>query len=420
MQTVTAAYTSALLASGVEWQYGLDLLAVDEATPLETSTYNMNASDRLIDASASVILDITAKTHRSFQLTLRNGDGRYLPGAKGSVSGGAGSQVATGLVWYNVRYRPWMRLRTGFDGSGNKQWTKTYLGIYVLTQPSTQVKATGATVGLTLLDKSSLRCKPVLISNTTLPTFIQNGHTVGGYASGSTFDSVMHDLATKGGIPANKHVFTPSSLTLPANYTINEGTEFWTHLQALAGSMAHVLYFDGTGNLIRRPTPLLTNAPPVWTFAPGPQSIISDVKRISDLRNTYNHIIVIGGSAQTGTFRGEAQVVDPGNPYYKGNIGDRIVYVGKGGKLNDMTPDPSIGSVPQAQSRAQMILATHVGQQESITVANRNIPVLEPYDRVTVAVPQAGLNMDFMVQKMTWNLAHSGMSIDATRWYAGN
>lgn len=420
MQQVSRAYLEAMVATSAEWQYGVDLLAEDEATLLENpNAYNMNATDRLVDSSASVSLDVTAKTHRSFQLTLRNDDGRYLPGAAGSVSGGTGSPVATGLVWYDVRYRPWITLRSGWN-NGTKVWTKIPLGIYVLTQPLTQVQSTGATIGLSLLDKSSLLTKPFLITNSTLPTFTQNGHTVGGYANGSTFDSVMHDLATKGGIPASKHVFVPSTLTLPANYTINEGTEFWTHLQTLAGSIAHVLYFDGNGNLVRRPIPMLTNEQSVMTFAPGPYSIVSEVKRTSDLHATYNHVVVVGGSAQTGTFRGEAEIQDPTNPYYKGKIGDRIVYVGKNGKLNSMTPDPSIGSVSQAQSRALMILTMHVGQQETVELKTRNIPILEPYDRMTVQISQAGLSLDYMAQQLVWNLSHNGMTITATRWYAGN
>lgn len=414
MQQKSSAYWTALQASSAEWNYGLDILQSDESTLL------LDASQYLVESSASVQLDVTQPTHRSFRLTLRNTSGIFLPGIAGSPSGGSGSTLASGYVWYNVRYRPWIDLRTGYDSSGNKIFDRTYLGIYVLSQPETDVKVDGTVTGLTLLDKSALLTKPFLITNSTLPTFTKNGHTVGGYASGSTFDAIMHDLATRGGIPAGKHLFTPSLLTIPADYTITEGSQFWEHLQALAGSMAHVLYFDGIGNLVRKPTPLLTNSPSVWTFAPGQSSITSEAKRTSDFHNTYNHVIVVGGSAQTGTVRGEAQVSDPSNPYHANYIGDRIVYVGKDGTLNDMTPDPSIGSVAQAQNRAQMILAQHVGEQENITISSRNIAPLEPYDRVTVAIPLAGLNLDFMAQKVTWNLAHSGMTLNATRWYSGN
>ncbi len=414
MQQKSSSYWTSVQASSAEWNYGVDILQSDE------STLMLDASSYLVESSSSVSLDTTQPTHRALKLTLRNSSGIFLPGIAGSPSGGSGSTTASGYVWYNVRYRPWIDLRTGYDSSGNKIFDRTYLGIFVLSQPETDVKVDGTLTALTLLDKSALLTKPFLITNSTLPTFTKNGHTVGGYASGSTFDSVMHDLATRGGIPAAKHLFTPSTLTIPADYSIAEGSQFWDHLQALAGSMAHVIFFDGAGNLVREPTPLLTNSPSVWTFAPGPQSIISEIKRTTDLHETYNHIIVVGGSAQTGTYRGEAQVSDPSNPYHQNYIGDRIVYVGKDGKLDDQTPDPSIGSIAQADARAQMILAQHVGQQESVTITSRNIPALEPFDRVTVNVSLAGLNLDFMAQKITWNLAHNGMTIDATRWYSGN
>lgn len=420
----TPAFWTALYSAGAEWRYGIDILAADEATALEDPTiYDQNASDRLVPKSATVTLDTTARTHRSFQLSFRNTDGRYLPGLAGLPSGGKGSPTATGLVWIDVRYRPWIELRTSFDASGNKVWDKTYLGVYVLVKPQAQVKSFGSQITINLLDKSALLCDPYFITNATLPTFTKNGHTVGGYASGRSFDSVMSDLATRGGIPVSKQLFSPgldsggSVLNLPADYSISENTEWWTHLQLLAASMAHVIYFDGTGNLVRIPNPLLQNVPSGITFTPGPQCVISEVDRETDFGSTYNHIIVAGGSSQTATYRGEAQILDQTNPYAKAHIGDRVCFIGKDGKVKDQTPDPTIGSTLQATRKAQVYLAQHLGQQEIVTIKCRNIPAIEPYDRFTVNVAASGLNTDFLAQKLSWQLAHDGMQIDSTKWF---
>ncbi len=418
MQAKSPAWWTALASPGPLWRYGLDILASDEVTPLENSNaYDLNAADRLLDQSGSVTLDVTAKTHRTATLTLRNSDGRYLPGPAGGPSGGAGSPTATGLVWYNVRYRPWADLCTGYDANQNPIYDRTYFGMYVLLTPQVDHKPVGTAATLALADKSALLRAPFLITNATLPTFTKSSTTVGGYAAGTTFDSAMHDLATRGGIPLSRQNYEPSTLTLPADYAVNEGTSWWTHLTTLAGSMAHVIYFDGLGNLVRRGNPLLVNAPSTYTFTPGANCIVTDAQRTTDLTNIYNHVIVVGASSQTATVRGEAQLLDAGSPYYKSQIGDRVVFVGAGGKLNDMTPDPAIGTVAQAQSVAQAILVQHLGRQEALSLKGRNLPALEPFDRVTVA-GIAGLNVDFIVNKLTWNLHHGGMQIDLARWLA--
>lgn len=419
MQSKSAAWWTALQSASVEWRYGLDILDEDEFTPLEDPTaYDMSAQDRLVDATGSISVDVTAKSQRTFTLQLRNSDGRYIPGPAGYPSGGAGSPVAQGLIWYNARFRPWIDMRVGFDATGKKVWDRTYLGMFVLAQPQMQTQDVGSQAALNLIDKSALLCKPNLITDATLPTFTKNGHTVGGYASGSTVDAAMIDLATSAGIPVGKQHFEPSSATLPADYAISEGTEWWEHLQALAGSIAHVLYFDSQGNLVRQSDPTLGNAPSVFTFAPGPLSITTTNTRTTDLSNTYNSVIVIGASTTTATVRGTASVTDPGNPYHADTIGTRVVYIGKDGKLDDMTPDPMIGTTGAANTVAGVALARHVGQQELITLRCRNIPALEPYDRVTVNIPQSGLNLDMLVTQMTWNLAHDQMEVDGARWFA--
>jgi hypothetical protein len=201
---------------------------------------------------------------------------------------------------------------------------------------------------------------------------------------------------------------------------MQDGTDWWTHLRVLAGSMAHVIYFDGGGYLVRRPDPLLQNVGPAFTFTPGPTCIVSQVTRKVLLTDAYNHIIVTGGSSTKAVVRGEAQVNDPTSPYHKNNIGDRVVYVGKDGKFNDMTPDPTIGTIAQAQTRAQAILARCIGQQETVTIKCRNIPPMEPYDKVTVNVPGAGLALDMSVDKITWELSHQsggGMTLTCSRWF---
>jgi hypothetical protein len=418
MQTKSAAYFAALAADVAEWRYGVDILAADENTPLEdTSVYDSYASDRLVPKSAAVTLDTSAKVMRSLKLSLRSNDGRYLPGPAGFPSGGAGSPAATGLVWYNVRYRPWIDLRVGFNPDGSKNWDRTYLGIFVLTQPDVQVQVEGATVTLDLLDKSALLQKPYALLASNLPTFTKGGHAVGGYQKGALFDTVMRDLATRAGVPAAKLNFSSSALTLPADFAVHEGDEPWELLQTLAGSMAAVLYFDHVGNLLRRGHPLNnSNTPSAYTFAPGRTSIISEVQRKIDLQNTFNHVVSLGASTKGALVRGEAQLLDATSPYHKNQIGERITWVGKDGKLDDMTPDPTINTIAQANTRAGVVLALHIGRQETITIKGRNIPPLTPYDRFTVSVPQSGLNMDFFADKITWALAHDGMQIEASRW----
>lgn len=380
--------------------------------------YDSSASDRLVPGSATIDCDTGQASQRIFRLTLRSNDGRYLPGPLGYAFGGDGSPIATGLAWFNVRYRPWVDLRTGFDSSGNPVYDRTYLGIFVLTQPAVDANPVQSLVTLSLSDKSALLMAPNRITAANIPTFSKGGHTVGGYAKGSTFDAAMADLALKGGVPAAKQNFEPSTLTLPADWPVLEGDDYWQHLTRLAGSMAHILYFNGSGNLVRRDHPLyLANIPSAYTFAPGASSITSRVGRVIDLANVYNHVIALGANSQTALVRGEAQVTSPQSPYHKNIIGERVVFVGKDGALDDMTPDPAISTIAQAQKRAQVTLAQHLGRQESISIEARQIPALEPYDRITVSVPAAGVNLDFFIDKISWTLGVGAMKVEAARWF---
>lgn len=434
MQSKSTSWWTALHANVTNWTYGVDLLAADEQTPLEnTALTDQFASDRLMPGQSEIDLDTSAKTHRKFTLQLRNSDGRYLPGPSGYASGGAGSPTARGLVWLDVRFRPWIALATGYSvsasGAVSLTYEKTYLGIYVLSQPEMQALAYGGIAILNLLDKSALLCAPNRISsNTYIPTYTATGgKSAAGYPAGYSLtaaisDLIVHAYANLGisGAAARVNI-EPNSLTLPDDYPIAEGDDFWTHIQAIAATCNFVTYFDSLGQFHARTNPLaVTNLPSTYTFKPGPHSIISQVDRQTDFTNTYNHFVVLGGSSKTGTIRGEATIQDPSNPYYWKKIGDRLCFVGSGGKLNDTTPDPTISSVDQANTLAQTYLAAYLGQQEQVQVTGRNIPALEPYDRCTINVAGVGTAMDFMLTSCTWRLGHDqggGMQATFDRWY---
>lgn len=430
MQSQSAAYFTAYTGASVGWRYGVDILASDEHTPLEdTSLQDMFAADRLVDGQAQVVLDTTQPTHRRFTMQLRNADGRYLPGPSGYASGGSGTSTATGLVWFTARYRPWVDLQVGNSSSGAPTYERTYLGMFVLTQPEVQVgtqySAAQARTVLTLMDKSTLFQKPYRITNAQLPTYTLGGHTVGGYASGYNVVSAIADLASKAASVNGftlRTAFTPSSATLPVDYSIKEGNDYWTHMQALAASIQYTLYFDHKGTLVARPDPLTTNAPKVWTFAPGSSSTMSALDRVVDLSQTFNHIICVGaGSKKAGTVRGEAYVSDPTSPYHANKIGDRIAYVGKDLKLvASAAADALIGTQAQAQAVAQLALARHVGQLESMSIQARNLPALEPFDRVVVNSSQVGVNLDYLASQITWKFQHTqggSMSLGLSRWF---
>lgn len=434
MQAKSSTWWSALQAHVANWTYGVDLLAADEQTSLEnTSIYDQFASDRLMPGQSEIDLDTSAKTHRKFTLHLRNSDGRYLPGPSGFASGGQGSPTATGLTWLNVRFRPWIALATGYSvsasGAVSLTYDRTYLGIYVLTQPEMQVLAYGGIAILSLLDKSTLLCKPNLISsNTYIPTYTATGgKSAAGYPAGYSLTAAIDDLISHAyanlGISgaAARVSIEPNGLTLPNDYPITEGDDFWTHIQAIAASCGFVAYYDSLGAFVCKQNPLTINAPSAYTFKPGPRSIISKVDRQTDFSNTFNHFAVLGGSSKHGLVRGEASVQDPSNPYHRDRIGDRLCFVGSGGKLGDLTPDPNVASIAQAQVLAQTYLAAHLGEQEQVQVAGRNIPALEPYDRCTLIVPGAGLAMDFLLTSCTWRLGHDqggGMQATFNRWYS--
>ena len=414
----SVSFADALTAADAEWRVGVDLLASDEATALEAGgLYDLTTADRMLPGSATVTLDTTQATLRTLSLALRTSDGRYLPGASGYPSGGAGSPTATGLTWFDVRYRPWLDLATGFNADGSRRWTRTTLGIFVLTQPQMQVQAPGAVAQLTLADKSALLQKPYRLTAANLPTYTASGgHTAGGYAAGTAVDTAMSDLAQRAGIPAARIHFEPTTTTLPGDYAVAEGDEPWTHLRTLAATLGHVLYFDRDGNLVRRANPLSVNTPPVWAFTPGPLCTVAALTRSTDFSNTFNHIIVCGGSSATALVRGEATVTDASSPYHANALGDRVAFWGQNG-LGDMTPDPTIGSVAAAQSQAQLLLAQHLGQQETIQLQGRTLPTLAPYDRITVDVPQAGLATDAQLTQLTIPLATNGaMTLTAAKW----
>ena len=124
-----------------------------------------------------------------------------------------------------------------------------------------------------------------------------------------------------------------------------------------------------------------TASQPVWTVTAGPYGLIETASRAKPSDRWYNVVVVQppAGTTQTWTQQ-SAQITDPANPRYPGNIG-YVPY---------FWTSPSITDAADALAAAQRILSYIQGSDTTLALTLIANPALEANDVIRVATPQVG------------------------------
>jgi hypothetical protein len=384
-------------------------------TKIQVLDQNENVVQEIVDRveDGSIQVDKTSKDVRRTlqQLKLDNSKGLL------QVSWPNG-------IWLGTR----IKVFTGFQiAPGVTEYVPQ--GVFILRKPQITSTPTESKIILNGSDKASLlngdpggRLVDTLV--------IQQGTNVG---------TAIKTIAQMGGV--TQFNFVPCPYTVPYTMTFQVGDTLWKAISTLAWSISWQVFFDRNGFLVFRPQPNYATLAPAATFTTeddvtpaGGQSVaeydfltpnqpvpvvrvipasaggnpyMGTQKTIDDTGGyASNHIVVIGGSAQTATVRAEAIDSSPDSPTSTVNLGqDRVRVI----------QDPTITTVELAQARANYELQNTVIAAESQTITVVPNYLLDEEDVIVLNDPTVGaINKKYVVVKMTIPLRWDGtMTMEA-------
>ena len=267
-------FKQALLSPVSEVYVKMELMDKNENV-IDVFTNRVN-SDSVGDISISSDRDI----RRMFTLTLDNSDGKF-------------TWNEGKLIWLdNKRVKLYLGLKT-LDGI-------EYVpeGVFVITQPEATHKPLENTVTLSGQDKWYL-----LTGN--FGRFV-NETTI---TSGTNIKEAIKIIAQGAGI--TKMILDDTDIDVPYDLTYQIGQNRGQAIKDLAskafsdGEFFYDVYFDVNGYLRfeKYKDPLLEAS--CWTYKIEDTTLYSGSNRKMDDSELYNHILVLGGSGQTASFRTE-------------------------------------------------------------------------------------------------------------------
>ena len=286
---------------------------------------------------------------RSFSFSIDNELGIYTPGGPG----------ADFFMGTNVRLWRGIRLPTG------DEWVPLVTG--TIDAPTIDVGPDGTVLRIAGRDLWGLK-----LGQKSLLTAVKT------FAAGTTYVSVISQLATDGGIPAALYAPDPSlTQTLASRVTYEIGTERGRTIAQLARDMGARVYFDPLGTLVVKPAPNLTlsNLSPVYTFQAGANAIMLGLKKQLVAPDVYNDILVIGASSANKTITSQARDTNAVSPtYYLGSFGDQVM----------VYRSPMITTQAQADAVAAQLLRDNALYMEQIDLPTVTLPYLEADDVIRV------------------------------------
>lgn len=182
----------------------------------------------------------------------------------------------------------------------------------------------------------------------------------------------------------------------------------WAHLQDMAVSVGHELFFDIVGTMVMPSEQDLLDIDPVWTFdgvtQPDASNNIAlyDPEISWDTEDAVNAVVAVGESASNAKpVRGVAKDTDPNSPTrYGGKFGRHVMSVSS----------VTLTSDGQAQTLARTTLQRNMGLAEAITIPTLPIP-LEPGVPIRIRKDELGIDSTNQVDSYPFPLGPGTQSI---------
>jgi len=340
----------------------------------------------------------TRPIRRTFQFTLDNSSGNFTFGENN-------------FIWINKL----VKLYTGLKLL-NGQIEYLPQGVYWIMQPSDSHDENGKKVVIQASDKmSKYTDKRGLLTN---PLTISQGTNIATAIKAIFTDETMFN-------------FDSITNTVPYDITFEMSKTKFEVANTLAEMAVCNLYYDENGYLRLQQLNLndLSNYPPVWTFKDG-DYFYGGNNRELDQTNLANHIVVIGGSSQTGTVRCELIVhngyitviksdntgtttsninFSSGTQYSVENIGDIPLI------WNNGNPDVAITTINDALYRAKYELMKQLGYTEILTLQVAPVWFLDAGDVIQVIDNNNNVNGNYLIDSITIPLTLNKAKIECRK-----
>jgi hypothetical protein len=256
------------------------------------SNYNTIVDVTQPSVEGVVYVDVERATRRTAQIRLINKDGAYTP--KGSDYATYGTNA---LFWWNKMFR----LEYGLKVAGVFEYVP--LGVFMIDR--TEVLAERG-ISVINIDGSD-QWKRMAYSTWAAPA---------AYAKNVDFNTIIADIATAAGIPANRLLLdslstrstTEKQVQVPVFF--EEGDNRGEKLAELCADWNLEIFFDVDGYLRTRDLKVVADEiqskAPDWTFTSGEDAVMLNITKSKTSEQIKNHVVVTG-EAEDGTavVRGE-------------------------------------------------------------------------------------------------------------------
>ena len=254
------------------------------------------------------------------------------------------------------------------------------LGHFLLGHPRVEVRPAGSSLVVSGEDRAKLLTR----SRFTEPTT---------YAVGTRLAHVFATEAAVAGMGTTRYRLDDGGKTLAASRTFEEDEARAEALVALARDYGMELYVDADGYLTSSPPPDPTTAPVAATYSVGETATLLGLSKEWTDDRLYNHVLVTGESADTGTplVRAEAMDTNPASPaWVNGPLGDRLYRY----------TSAMITSSAQALEVAQNLLSEVALIQEAIDLGAVTNPALEPGDAIAISEPVSRTSGRYLIEQV--------------------
>lgn len=326
-----------------------------------------------------VYVDTARATRRTCQLRLIDKDGAYTPKDASSV-----------FYWDKL-----IKIEYGLKVGGD--YTYIPLGIFTIDRSEVIAENGAAVINLDGSDQWD---------SFSMANFASSS----GWASGTSINQIITDVATTYGISASRLTLDPLTTRAASEKQVNVtwryqlGENVGERLKKWAEDWSIDIYFDVNGNLVTRDMTLppytgTSNSAPDAIFTSGENAIMLGIQKAQSSHTIYNHIVVTGDTADgTAAVRGE-YIEGTGTNVstatlkrtfnQRSNTGLTVAELGDKVLVIRTT---TLKTAQQCLDRAMVELSKNLVVEETINLPTIVNPLFEGHDVIEITETNTGLN----------------------------
>jgi hypothetical protein len=326
-----------------------------------------------------VYVDTARATRRTCQLRLIDKDGVYTPKDSSSV-----------FYWDKL-----IKIEYGLKVGGD--YTYIPLGIFTIDRSEVIAENGAAVINLDGSDQWD---------SFSMANFASSS----GWASGTSINTIITDVATTYGVPASRLTLDPLTTRGATEKQVNVtwryqlGENVGERLKKWAEDWSIDIYFDVNGNLVTRDMTLppytgTSNSAPDAIFTSGENAIMLGIQKAQSSHTIYNHIVVTGDTGDgTAAVRGE-YIEGTGTNVstaplkrtfnQRSNTGLTVAELGDKVLIIRTT---TLKTSQQCLDRAMVELSKNLVVEETINLPTIVNPLFEGNDVIEITETNTGLN----------------------------